>query len=117
MPSKNFRDLTVWRRARQWVLDVYRFTACFPGKEQFGLTSQLRREAISVPANIAEGSKRNGNSDKARFYNIAQGSMEECRYYLILAKDLGYGDTRMLEGSLEKISRLLEAYAGRLTKS
>jgi len=77
----------------------------------------LRRAAISIPANIAEGFKRKGNPDKARFYNIAQGSIEECRYYLILASDLGYGDTRMLEKNLEEISRLLEAYTRRLTRS
>jgi four helix bundle protein len=117
MPSKSFEDLIVWQKAHQWVLDVYRFTDSFPAREQFGLTSQLRRAATSIPANIAEGFKRRGNPDKARFYNIAQGSIEECRYYLILARDLGYGDTRMLEDNLEDVSRLLEAYARRLTGS
>jgi four helix bundle protein len=73
-------------------LEVYRFTDFFPRKEQFGLTSQLRRAAISIPANIAEGFKKRGNPDKARFYNIAQASVKECRYYLILARELGYGD-------------------------
>jgi len=117
MPSKSFKDLIVWQRAHQWVLDIYRFTDRFPGKEQFGLTCQLRWASISIPANIAEGFKRKGNSDKARFYNIAQGSLEECRYYMILSADLGYGDTGMLEKSLQKISRLLEAYTRRLTRS
>jgi four helix bundle protein len=116
MSSKRFRDLIVWQKAHQWVLDIYRFTECFPGKEQFGLTSQLRRAAISIPANIAEGFTRKGNSDKARFYNIAQGSVEECRYYLILAQDLDYGDTQQLEKGLEEISRLLAAYAKTLTR-
>ena len=86
MPSKSFKDLIVWQKAHQWVLEIYHFTNSFPSGEQFGLTSQLRRAAISIPANIAEGFKRKGNPDKARFYNIAQGSIEECRYYLILAK-------------------------------
>jgi four helix bundle protein len=117
MPSKTFKDLIVWKKAHQWVLEVYRFTDFFPVKEQFGLTSQLRRAAISIPANIAEGFKKRGNPDKARFYNIAQGSVEECRYYLILARDLGYGDTSTLEENLEEISRLLEVYARRVVSS
>ena len=110
MPSKTFEDLIVWQKAHQWVLSVYRFTESFPKRELFGLTSQLCRAAISIPANIAEGFKKMGKADKARFYNIAQGSIEECRYYLILAKDLGYGDTDILKTGLEEIRRLLEAY-------
>jgi four helix bundle protein len=65
--------------------------------ELFGLTSQLRRAAVLVPANFAEGFKKRGKADKARFYNTAQGSLEECRYYLILAQDLGYGETTELK--------------------
>ena len=84
MPSKTFEDLIVWEKAHQWVLEIYRFTDSFPRRGQFGLVSQLRRAVISIPANIAEGFKKRGNPDKARFYNIAQGSIEECRYYLIL---------------------------------
>jgi four helix bundle protein len=115
MPSRSFKDLIVWQKAHKWVLGIYRFTECFPGREQFGLTSQMRRAAISIPANIAEGFTRKGNSDKACFYNIAQGSIEECRYYLILADDLNYGDTKQLEKDLEEISRLLQSYTRRLT--
>jgi four helix bundle protein len=110
MASKTFKNLIVWKKAHQWVLEIYRFTDSFPKEEQFGLTSQLRRAATSIPANIAEGFKKRGKLDKARLYNIAQGSIEECRYYLILAKDLGYGNTGMLEEKLEEISRLLQAY-------
>ena len=117
MASKTFKDLIVWQKAHQWVLEIYHFTNSFPSGEQFGLTSQLRRAAISIPANIAEGFKRKGNPDKARFYNIAQGSVEECRNYLILARDLSYGDTRTLEKNLGEISRLLEAYIMRVAKS
>jgi four helix bundle protein len=76
----------------------------------FGLVSQLRRAAVSVPANFAEGFKKMGVSDKLRFYNIAQGSLEECRYYLILAKDLGYGETHELRADLEIVSRMLDGY-------
>lgn len=117
MSSKTFEDLLVWQKAHQWVLEVYRFSEPFPKRELFGLTSQLRRAAISIPANIAEGFKRTGKADKARFYNIAQGSIEECRYYLILGNDLGYGDTQMLKAGLEEVSRLLEAYMRAVIRS
>jgi four helix bundle protein len=76
----------------------------------FGLSSQLRRAAVSIPANFAEGFKKRGRADKIRFYNMAQGSLEECRYYLILSQDLGYGETRGLTESLEEVSRMLECY-------
>ncbi len=109
-PSKTFKDLLVWQKAHQWVLNVYRFSESLPKAEQFGLTAQLRRAAVSIPANIAEGFKKTGKADKARFYNVAQGSIEECRYYLILIKDLDYGNTEMLTTDLEEISRLLFAY-------
>lgn len=111
MTSKTFEDVEVWRKAHAWVLDVYRFTEKFPKHELFGLTAQLRRAAVSIPANFAEGFKKKGRADKARFYNIAQGSLEECRYYMILARDLGYGNTASLLGKLEEISRMLEVYS------
>src|SRR5437667_7757197 len=95
-PAKSFEDLVVWQKAHQFVLGIYRLTDGFPKTETYGLTSQLRRAAVSIPANIAEGFKKNGRPDKVRFMNIAQGSVEECRYYLILAKDLGYGDSATL---------------------
>jgi len=101
----------VWQKAHAWVLATYRFSETFPSKETYGLTSQFRRAAVSVPANIAEGFKKAGVADKKRFMNIAQGSLEECRYYLILARDLGYGDGRELLSQLEEVSRLLAAYA------
>jgi four helix bundle protein len=69
--SRNFQDLDVWKKSHAWVLDIYRLSENFPKHELFGLTSQLRRAAVSVPANIAEGFKRKGILDKARFYNIA----------------------------------------------
>ena len=72
---------------------------------------------VSIPANIAEGFRRRGKADKARFMNIAEGSVEECRYFLILAKDLGYGDTERLTASLEEVSRLLNAYAAAILSS
>lgn len=109
-PAKTFQDLVVWQKAHQFVLAVYHYSDYFPQKEVYSLTSQLRRAAVSIPANIAEGFKKRGKSDKARFMNIAQGSLEECRYYLILAKDLGYGDNQQLMPQLEEVSKLLEKY-------
>ena len=108
--SRTFEDVEVWQRAHRWVLGVYRFTEQFPKQEMFGLTSQFRRAAISVPANFAEGFKKFGLSDKLRYYNIAQGSLEECRYYLILSRDLDYGENTELLKDLETISRLIESY-------
>lgn len=109
-PAKTFQDLIVWQRAHQFVLAVYHYSDYFPQKEVYSLTSQLRRAAVSIPANIAEGFKKISKTDKARFMNIAQGSLEECRYYLILAKDLGYGDNQPLMPQLEEVSKLLERY-------
>ncbi len=110
MTSKTFQDVEVWQRAHRWVLAIYGLTENFPKHEMFGLTSQLRRAAVSIPANFAEGFKKAGNADKLRYYNIAQGSLEECRYYLILARDLGYGDTKELSDDLETVSRMLASY-------
>jgi len=90
---------------------VYKFSSNFPKYELYGLTSQMRRAAISVPANIAEGFKKRGKADKVRFLNISQGSLEECRYYLLLATDLEYGDSQKLDQKLIEVSKLLEAYA------
>ena len=87
---RNFWDLVVWKKSHQLVLDVYKITREFPSGEKFGLTSQLRRAAISVSANIAEGFRKRTRKDKANYYNIAHGSLEEVKYYLILAKDLRY---------------------------
>jgi four helix bundle protein len=95
-------------------LNIYTLTKSFPKEELFGLTSQLRRAAVSIPANIAEGFKRHGNNDKARFYNIAQSSLEECRYYLILTKDLKLGNSDQLLIDLETISKMLEKYSSRM---
>jgi four helix bundle protein len=86
----DFRDFEVWKLAHELTLAVYRVTQKYPAGERYGLISQIRRAAVSVPANIAEGFTRHGKREKARFYNIAQGSLQEVKYYLILSKDLGY---------------------------
>jgi four helix bundle protein len=115
-PAQSFEDVAAWQKAHSFVLSVYQFTENFPRKEIYGLTSQFRRAAISVPANIAEGFKKSSLLDKVRFYNIAQGSLEECRYYLILSRDLNYGDTAALFPQLEEASKLLNAYASALRR-
>ena len=115
--ARSFRDLLVWRKAHEFVLAVYAFTAAFPRQETYGLALQMQRAAVSIPANIAEGFRRRSKAEKARYMNIAEGSLEECRYYLILAQDLGYGDTTKLTTALEEVSRLLSAYAAALLTS
>ena len=107
----------MWQKAHQFVLGVYRLSQRFPRSETYGLSSQFRRAAVSIAANIAEGFKKRGKADKLRFYNIAQGSIEESRYYLILAKDLEYGDVAQLCPLLEEVSKLLEAYSHAILNS
>ena len=109
-PSRSFPQLVVWQKAHAWVLDMYRMTNGFPKIEMYGLTSQMRRSAVSVPANIAEGFKKRGKADKVRFFNMAQGSLEESKYYLILSQDLGYADTKGLLAQADEVARLLGAY-------
>ena len=108
--AKTFEDLFVWQKAHEFVLGIYKMTVSFPRDETYGLRSQMRRAAVSIPANIAEGFKKRGRKDKARFFNIAQGSIEESRYYLILTRDLGYADTAALFKKLEEVSCLLDKY-------
>ncbi|MCA1619490.1 MAG: four helix bundle protein [Acidobacteria bacterium] len=110
MAARSFEEVELWRKAHAWVLAVYRFTKHFPKHELFGLTSQLRRAAVSVPANFAEGFKKRSRAGKIRFYNIAQGSLEECRYYFILARDLNYGDPTTLKSGAQEISKMLDSY-------
>lgn len=116
-PAKRFQDLIVWKKAHQFVLATYIVTKKFPKEEKYGLSSQFRRSAVSIAANIAEGFKKRGKKDKARFLNIAQGSLEECRYYLILTKDLKYGKTEELNLKLQEVSKLLNAYTEAILSS
>jgi four helix bundle protein len=105
---ENFQGLDVWQRSHQLALAVYRVTKGFPGDERYGLISQMRRAAVSVPANIAEGFKRQGKADKIRFYNTSETSLEEVKYYFILSRDLGYiADMEQLMADAETVSRML----------
>jgi four helix bundle protein len=116
-PAKTFRDLIVWQKAHEFVLGVYQYTGHYPKCELFCLTSQFRRAAISIAANVAEGFKKRSEAEKLRFVGIAQSSLEECRYYLILSEDLNYGATSQLTASLADVSRLLGAYAEAINRS
>ena len=86
----SFENIIAWQKAHAFVLLVYRVTGHFPEVERFGLISQFRRAAVSIEANIAEGYKKLSKADKLRFFNISQGSLEECRDYMILSRDLDY---------------------------
>ncbi|NTW67012.1 MAG: four helix bundle protein [Nitrospirae bacterium] len=106
--AERFEDLEVWQYAHKLVLETYKITRDFPGEEKFGLTSQMRRAGVSIAANIAEGFKKRGMKDKTNFYNIAQGSLEELRYYFILSHDLGYlnAQTDAMD-NLDTVGRML----------
>lgn len=111
--TTRFEDILAWQKAYQFVLMTYRVLARFPNEEKFGLCSQFQRAAVSIPANIAEGYKRLGKADKLHFFNFAQGSLEECRCYLHLSKDLGYIDIKIYDNlykCLEETSKLLNGY-------
>ncbi|MGH9351500.1 MAG: four helix bundle protein [Terriglobia bacterium] len=109
---QRFTDLKVWQRSHQLVLDIYRVTAEFPSSERYGLVSQLRRASASVPTNIAEGSKRRSKLEYACFLNIAEGSLAESEYLLMLSKDLGFiaiQASEILAKEISEIARMLSA--------
>jgi four helix bundle protein len=108
--AKNYRDLAIWQKYHNLVIEVYKITKLFPKEELFGLTSQLRRASVSVPANITEGFARPELKDKLRFYSIASGSLNETGYFLFLSKELEYADTLALVAQVEEIGKMLNRY-------
>ena len=111
--TKNFKEIFAWQRAHSFVISVYQVTKDYPQYERFSLCSQFQRAAVSIAANIAEGYRKDGIADKLRFLNTAQGSLEECRYYILLSYDLNYIDLETYNNmnvSLEETSKLLNAY-------
>ena len=113
MQTFSFEHVYAWQKAHEFTILVYQVTRVFPKEELFGLTSQFRRAAVSIEANIAEGYKKLGKSDKLRFLNISEGSLAECRNYIILARDLDYineSEYIQLYDSIEETSKLLTAY-------
>jgi four helix bundle protein len=116
---QRFTELRVWQRSHAAVLAIYRATAHFPPEERFGVTSQLRRAALSVPTNIAEGSKRLSRQEYARFLNMAEGSLAETEYLLMVSKDLGYlrsGDVNALLAETTEIARMLNSLRTKVAK-
>jgi four helix bundle protein len=103
---QRFTDIRVWQQAHKLTLGVYRRTRSFPKEEVYGVTSQLRRAAASIGANIAEGSKKRTNKDYARFLNTAEGSLAETEYFLILSRDLGYLKTEDAEPLINECNDL-----------
>jgi len=111
--AKIFQDLIVWQKAHQFTLRIYQITQKFPKEEMYGLTSQLRRAAVSIPANIAESFRKTKIPEKCRFLNFSLGSLEEFRYYLILTQDLGYSNNL----KLYEISKMLISYRNKIKNS
>jgi four helix bundle protein len=87
---RNFTDLIVWQKSHQLTLAIYKLTKTFPQEERYGITSQMRRAVVSISANIAEGFEKRTNKDKVNFYNIAQGSLAELKYFLLVTRDFGH---------------------------
>ena len=110
---RDFREIKVWQKAHKFALEIYRSTQGFPAEERFGLTSQLRKSATSVPTNIAEGCGRSSEKDFARFLSIAAGSISEAEYQVLLAQDLGYISTdvhHQLDVQANEIKRMLNSF-------
>jgi four helix bundle protein len=103
---QDFRNLKVWQKAHALTLAVYRGTRSFPSDEKFGITSQLRRSSASIAANIAEGCARGGDTDFARFVNVAAASASETDYHLLLARDLQYLEDSVYQPLFEQISEV-----------
>ena len=111
--SKTFRNVRAWQKAHDFVLAFYATKKFFPEDEKFALIPQFQRAAVSIAANIAEGYRKLSKTDKLRFFNIAQGSLEECRYYIILCHDLGYysdATTNDMWAKIEAASTILNSY-------
>jgi len=116
---RDFKELKVWQRAHPCTLDVYRHTKSFPSEERYGLTSQIRRAAVSVPSNIAEGCGRGSERDFCRFLSIAAGSASETEYQLLLARDIDYLTDevhRSLNDQINEIKRMLNSLIRKISK-
>ena len=114
---KDFRKLAVWEKSHRLALEIYRITSGFPKSELYGLTSQIRRACVSVPANIAEGCGRSGDAELARFLQIAMGSASEVEYHLLLAHDLGLlscSDKERLVLQVTEVKRMLTSFIRQL---
>lgn len=110
---RDFRKIQVWQKSHELTLRLYKITSIFPKEELYGLTSQIRRASISIPANIAEGCGRDTQTELARFVHIASGSASELEYHLLLAHDLGFianEEYQELEKAISEIKRMLHGF-------
>ena len=117
--NKTFVTLQAWQKAHEFVLAFYKTKKYFPSDEKYALIPQFQRAATSIAANIAEGFKKTSKNDKLRFYNIAQGSLEECRYFIVLCKDLGYYTEETADAMWDKLeiaSVVLNSYCKAISK-
>jgi len=115
---RDFRKLQIWEKGHRLTLSIYKTTGCFPKAEVYGLTSQMRRSAASIPTNIAEGCGRSTDNDFCRFLTIAMGSASELHYQIILATDLGYVDQHLSSeqtSQIEEIKKMLTGFIRKLT--
>lgn len=113
LKTQRFEELIVWQKAHALVLEIYKLSKDFPKEETYGITSQVRRSSVSVAANISEGYRKKSKADKLRFLNIAEGSLDETKYYLILIRDLKFirNEYNKLFELSEEVSKLLNAYS------
>jgi len=117
---RNYRDLQVWQRGHNLTVVIYKLTQHFPAEERYGLTSQMRRSAASIPANLAEGCGRRADGEMARYVQIAMGSGSELSYHLLLAKDLGLltsADYVAADSEVSRILRMLSSFSQKLRSS
>ncbi len=115
--SRSFKDLIVWQKAHHLVLEIYKMTLELPESEKFGISNQIKRSSVSVPANISESFGRTGLKDKIRFLYIANGSLEETKYFLILIEELNYINTSDLFTKAEEVSKILNSYINKMKTS
>ena len=118
MKTNSFRDLMVWQKSHKLTLDIYKITSHFPSEEKFGLISQMRRAAYSIPANIVEGHSRKSKKEFLQFLSIAKGSLEELKYFILLSGDLEYISneaTEQLETKSEEVSKMLYSFTKSLS--
>jgi four helix bundle protein len=102
----NYLELKIWQRSRDLVKRIYQLTESFPGNQQYGLTSQMQRAAISIPSNIAEGAGRNSSKEFIRFLDIANGSAFELETQLFLSNDLGYTDNNQVKNIISELKEI-----------
>jgi four helix bundle protein len=113
---RDYRNLTVWQRAHDLTLEIYKATRAFPSQERYGLVVQMRRCSVSVPSNIAEGAGRGWGPDYGRFLRIAAGSINELDYQLLLARDLGYVTPEQHQGLADEVVAIRRMLASLMSK-